>query len=161
MKSDTILTAIRTQNFRHARILVIESDPEQLAIIVRCLMECLPEVELIEATNEREAITYLKACKLEEWKLPKMILLDASIPNRDKGLRILQQIKELPAPANQIPVVVLSHSAHYKDVSEAYDRGSSSYLVKPANNDEWLSYFQMLRRYWWETVSLPPTDHRR
>ncbi|MBO0949732.1 response regulator [Fibrella forsythiae] len=160
MKSDTTLSAIRTQNFRQARILLIESDPDQLSIIAHCLKECLPEVELIKATNEREAITYLKDCKLEEWKLPKMILLDASIPNRENGLRILQHIKELPAPANQIPVVVLSHSAHSDDISEAYDRGSSSYLVKPTSDDEWISYFQMLRRYWWETVSLPPTDYR-
>lgn len=160
MKNDNTSAAIRIQNFRQARVLVIESDPGQLTIIDNCLKECLPEVEPIKATTESEALTYLKSCRFEEWRLPKMILLDVFIPSRDDGWRILQRIKELPAPANQIPIVVLSHSAHSEDISEAYDRGSSSYLVKPSNDDEWLTYFQMVRRYWWETVSLPPTDSK-
>lgn len=160
MKNDTRSSTVRTQNFRHARVLIIESDPNQLAIIDQCLRVCLPEVEPIKAINEEQALTYLNSCRLDELKLPKLILLDILMPDRNDGWHILHRIKELPAPANQIPVVMLSYSNDDADVSASYDRGVSSYLVKPANDDEWLAYFYMLRKYWWETVSLPLTDYR-
>ncbi|WP_375447781.1 response regulator [uncultured Fibrella sp.] len=160
MKNDIRSSTVRTQNFRQARILIIENDPAQLAMIEHCLRVCLPEVEPIKAIDEQQAITYLSAGKLDESKLPKLILLDMLMPHRDDSWRILRRIKELPAPANQIPVLMLSYSADVDDVSESYDQGSSSYLVKPANDDEWLAYFQMLCKYWWETVSLPLADYR-
>ncbi|MEZ0486596.1 response regulator [Fibrella aquatica] len=160
MKSDTTNTAISRQNFRRARVLLIQHDIDQQALIKRCFATYLPEVELVKAINEEQAITYLQACKFDEWKLPKMILLDALMPCRDDAWRILRRIKELPAPINQVPVVMLGYADDPEDISGAYDRGSSSYLVKPANVDEWPDYFQMLRKYWWETVLLPSSDYR-
>lgn len=36
-----------------------------------------------------------------------------------------------------------------------YDMGTNSYIVKPVNYDQWRTYFQSLRQYWWHTVTLP------
>ena len=160
MKNAIRSSSVRTQNFRHARVLIIENDLSQLATIEHCLGVCLPEVQPIKAINEEEAITYLMSCRLDDSKLPKLILLDMLMPSRDDSWRILRRIRELPAPANHIPILILSYSNDVDDVSGFYDRGSSSYLVKPVNDDEWLAYFYMLRKYWWETVSLPVIDYR-
>ncbi len=160
MKHTTTPTAIRRQNFRQARILIIDNDADQLATMKRFMQVCLPEVEPIQASNEEETITYLNDCAHDEWKLPKLILLNVLMPRREEGWQILDHIKKLPAPANQIPVVTLSSSDEADDIREAYDRGSSSYLVKPSSDDEWLAHFQMLRAYWLETVTLPHGGYR-
>ncbi|MEZ0542963.1 response regulator [Fibrella arboris] len=151
---------IRVQNFRQAKVLIINNDPNQLALIEYCLKECLPEVEPVTALNEIAVQTYLSACSQDEHKLPKLILLDIFMPNREDGWHILDGIKAFPSPVNQIPVVIFSQSNQPADIGEAYDRGSSSYLVKPANESEWLTCFQRMRKYWWETVSLPPIGYR-
>lgn len=155
MKIDIKNTATRKQNFRQAKVLIIDNDPDHLALIERSMKLSVPEVEPIPALSEEQAFAYLNGCVLHEWKLPKLILLDIYMPTREDGWRILQHIKSLPEPANHIPVVVLSYSDSRDDIRQAYDQGSSSYLVKPTHSDGWLTQFQMLRTYWWETVTLP------
>jgi CheY-like chemotaxis protein len=88
--------------------------------------------------------------------MPKLILLDLYLPERNDGWQVLSEIRALTAPCNQVPVVMLSSSNVQADITEAYRRGSSSYLVKPTAYSEWLDYFKQLRTYWWETVTLPP-----
>jgi len=50
---------------------------------------------------------------------------------------------------------VLSSSAAYKDIREAYDRNANAYLVKSLDLDEFISAVQTLRRFWLEVVRLP------
>ena len=88
--------------------------------------------------------------------MPKLIILDLYLPKRADGLELLRQIKALPSPCNQLPVVMLSSSSDRTDISQSYQYGGSSYLVKPTDFEAWLTYFQELRTYWWETVTLPP-----
>ena len=64
----------------------------------------------------------------------------------------------MPSVLSKIPVVLLSHSNARSDIAEAYQRGCSSYLVKPSQFSDWLSYFQTLRSYWWETATLPQSS---
>jgi CheY-like chemotaxis protein len=142
-------------NFRNAKLLIIEDNPDHGIIIGKALKQCLPEVTPILVTTEEEALAYLEHCQLEEWDFPKLILLDLYMPESQNGWRLLEQIKALPTQLSKIPVILLSHSNSREDIAEAYDRGCSSYLVKPTGFNEWLVYFQTLRTYWWETVTLP------
>lgn len=142
-------------NFRNAKLLIIEDNPDHGIIIRKALKLCLPEVMPILVTTEKEALVYLDQCQLEEWEFPKLILLDLYLPEAQNGWRLLEQIKALPTQLSKIPVILLSHSNSREDIAEAYERGCSSYLVKPTRFDEWLVYFQTLRTYWWETVTLP------
>lgn len=85
-------------------------------------------------------------------------MLDLYLPNRENGWRLLEQIKSTTGALSKIPVVLFSSSNSQSDIAEAYDRGCSSYLVKPTRTDNWVAYFQMLRTYWWEAVTLPKAD---
>lgn len=142
-------------NFRNARLLLIEDNPDHVVIIRNAARYCLPEVNVVVVTTEKEVIDYLDNCRLEEWNMPKLILLDLYLPDRQSGWRVLGQIKALPTALSKTPVVLLSSSSSRSDIAEAYERGCSSYLVKPGVFDDWLAYFRMLRTYWWETVTLP------
>ena len=142
-------------NFKNARLLVIEDNPDHAVFMHRAVRQCLPEVKLVLVTNEKEALVYLSQCQLEEWDVPKLILMDLYLPERQNAWRLLEHIKAMPAALSKIPVVLLSHSTSRCDITEAYERGCASYLVKPSKYDDWLAYFRTLRTYWWETVTLP------
>lgn len=145
-------------NFRDAQLLVVEDNPDHQVVIRNAVQRYLPEVELIVTANEAEAVSYLDRCRIEDWKLPKLILLDLYLPDRQSGWRLLDRIKTMPNALSKIPVVLLSHSGSRADITEAYQRGCSSYLVKPLQFSDWLAYFQILRMYWWETATLPKSD---
>ncbi|MBO0951291.1 response regulator [Fibrella forsythiae] len=143
-------------NFKRARILVVEDNDDYWVLIQRAMLQMLPEVVPIRAASRDQAHDLLAEWSRDEWDMPKLVLLDLYLPERNQGWQVLSDIRGLTAPFNQVPVVMLSSSNMQADISEAYRRGSSSYLVKPTVFTEWLDYFKQLRTYWWETVTLPP-----
>ncbi len=136
-------------------MLIVEDNPDHWNLMKKAAEHCLAEVETVHAHSEQEALRFLQDGSLQEWELPKLILLDLYLPKRENGWQLLQQIKSMPAPFNQIPVVVLSFSNSPEDIRQVYQYGGASYLIKPTAFQDWLIYFQRLRSYWWETVTLP------
>jgi len=147
-------TAVQA-NFKNANVLIIDDNLDHSTLMKGLMTHCLPEVKPILLNTEEEAVAYLDRCSIEEWTLPKLILLDLYLPDRQNGWRLLEQIKAMPAAMGKIPVVLLSQSTDKDDIREAYQRGCSSYLVKPCLLTDWRQQFQSLRIYWWETVTLP------
>ncbi len=142
-------------NFKNARILVVEDNDDYWVLIRRAMLQVMPEVKPIRAASRQQAQEMLIEWSRDEWEMPKLVLLDLYLPQRDEGWQVLSAIRDLSAPCNLVPVVMLSSSVEQADISEAYSRGSSAYLVKPTDFSEWLDYFGQLRTYWWETVRLP------
>ncbi|GAB2570376.1 response regulator [Spirosoma areae] len=149
------MIATSRENFKNATLLIIDDSSDHRVIIANAARQCLPEVRIILVASEEEAVAYFDTCRLEEWDVPKLILLDLYLPDRTTGWRLLEQIKAIPTALGKIPVVLLSNSTSPADIAEAYERGCSSYIIKPGNFDNWLEYFRTLRSYWWETVTLP------
>lgn len=158
MKSQSSSNPALRDNFRNANLLIIEDNPDHGKLIKDSIDQCLPETKTALVSSETEALLVLNQYRTEEWNYPKLILLDLYLPERENGWRILEQIKAMPAAMGKIPVVMLSQSSCQHDVAEAYQRGCSSYLVKPRLSADWLRYFQSLRTYWWETVCLPKIE---
>jgi CheY-like chemotaxis protein len=142
-------------NFKNARVLVVEDNNDYWVLIQRAMLEILPEVKPIRAATLQQAHELLVEWSRDEWEMPKLILLDLYLPEREQGWQVLAAIRSLASPCNTVPVVMLSSSTDQADISEAYSRGSSAYLVKPTDFGSWLDYFKQLRTYWWETVRLP------
>ena len=143
-------------NFERAKVLVVEDNDDQWVFIQKAMQEVLPEVSTIRAASPGEALVLLKEWQDQEWEIPKLILLDLYLPADKDGWALLRQIKSMPSLFNQIPIMMLSASVSKVDITTAYELGASSYLVKPIGFSAWLTYFQELRTYWWETVTLPP-----
>lgn len=85
---------------------------------------------------------------------PDLILLDLNMPRKD-GREALKEIKADPALHN-IPVVVMTASSADEDIVRSYDLGVSSYIQKPVTFEKLVSVVEVLGRYWFEIVKLPP-----
>ena len=147
-----------SSNFRNAKLLIVEDNADHSIIIQDALQRSIPEVKTTLAANEEEALSYLNRCRTEERETPKLVLLDLYLPDRQSGWRVLEYIRGLPTAMGKIPVVLFSHSNDRDDISESYQRGCSSYIAKPSLSTEWQAYFQVMRTYWWETVTLPKNE---
>ena len=77
---------------------------------------------------------------------PKLILLDLKLPKVD-GLEVLRAIKSDPQ-TQLIPVVILTSSSIERDILAGYERGASSYIVKPVNYDQFMAMVNSLGTYW-------------
>lgn len=143
-------------NWKHGKVLVIEDSADHMVLIENAMRYCLPTVELVSVDTPDKALTLLNAWSTQEWELPKLILQDLYLPTKADGWNLLRQIKTMSLASRQIPVVVLSSSNSRTDIEEAYQFGSTLYIVKPFDFAGWLRYFQALRTYWWETATLPP-----
>lgn len=153
-------SSTRKANFRRAKILIVDDNKDHWLVIQKAIRETLPEVTPVWVDTPRQALVLLQEYSYQEWEIPKLILLDLYLPERTDGWQLLKQIKALPSPLDHIPVVMLSSSVNDADILEAYTLGVSSYLVKPINFEDWLTYFRQIREYWWETVTLPLLQYK-
>ncbi|RRB00822.1 response regulator [Larkinella rosea] len=140
---------------RRARILVIEDNPDHQVVIKNAIHQSFTDVDLVLVTTESEAIEYLGNSVLTGLLLPQLILLELYLPKRENGWNCLNTIKNHYPETGQIPVIMFSNSTLSEDITKSYDLGAASYVVKPTDFTEWGAYFQTLKDYWWETVSLP------
>lgn len=139
---------------RQPNILVIEDSRDQQVLIRYALQQAMPGIESVSVYDGDEAITYLDECVKQQRDLPRLVLLDLYLPEAEDGWQLLQRLKAYPS-RRSMPVVVLSVSSAEDDVHRSYQLGANSYIAKPLDFEQWLTYFQTLRQYWWETVTLP------
>jgi len=139
---------------RKAVLLVVEDNDDHWSLIERALGESWPDVQALRAATVDETLAYLSACEQAESRLPRMILLDLYLPQREDGRALLDAFKANPA-YQLLPVVVLSVSDEPEDIRACYDQRTNSYMVKPKSYPEWLACFVHFRRYWSDAVTLP------
>ncbi|MFD2572950.1 response regulator [Spirosoma soli] len=142
-------------NFRQATILVVEDNQDHWTLIKAALQESLPEVSVVWVASAEEASTYLENCVANEQPLPKLMLLDLYLPEAEPAWQLLRTVKTPNSRFIRMPVVAFSYSTNREDISELYTFGGTSYITKPSDYNQWLLYFETMRSYWWETVTLP------
>lgn len=145
----------RTLNFRQARLLIIEDTDDHWQLIRLEIQRTLPEVTPVRVATQEQALLYLNGCLTNGDSLPKMVLLDLYLPDRQTGWQLLQLLKHPQSAFRQLPVVVFSHSTAVEDIKGSYRYGSTSFVTKPLDPRNWATYFQTIRTYWWETATLP------
>lgn len=143
-------------NFKRAKLLIVEDNPDHWLIIKKAMEQCLPEVTPVLAQNGQQALAMFEEWQQQEWDMPKLIILDLYLPTRADGWLLIETIKRMPFPLSQIPIILLSSSSNPDDIIDSYQLGISSYIIKPKDFSGWLAYVRELRIYWWETVTLPP-----
>ena len=77
---------------------------------------------------------------------PRVILLDLKLPLVN-GLEVLRAIKQ-DMRTRSIPVVVVTSSREVRDVTEAYELGANSYVVKPVDFESFTDLIGRLGLYW-------------
>ena len=116
-----------SRSFRHARILIVDDEQNNLDLLQRLLER--HGFSRIEITcDPREAAPlYVKF-------RPDLILLDLHMPHLD-GLAVMDQLNEL-AEASYLPILMLTGDMAPEARREALLRGAKDFVNKPFHSDE-------------------------
>lgn len=113
-----------------ASILVVEDDAVSAAVIAKHLRTLGLANPVQIARDGDDAVAWLaRHAAGPSGRLPALILLDRHLPGRD-GLEVLRWIHAQPG-LRSVPVLILTAASDVPAISEAYELGVRSYLVKP------------------------------
>lgn len=112
------------------------------------------EIQCVE--NGEELLDYLNnkgKYTDPSFLLPKLILLDLNMPKID-GRQCLKIIK---ANINlcKIPTIIFSTSNNPEDISQSYELGANSYVIKPYSYNELIEVVDIIKKYWFSAVKIP------
>ena len=130
-------------------ILLIEDSPDDAALFEHALKDARPSVGLHVTRDGVEALELLfgtNGHSVEPRLRPRLIVLDLKMP-RMNGTEVLRTLKRNPH-TRSIPVVVLSSSQEKQDLTNCYQLGANSYLVKPMDFEKFSATAQSLVSYW-------------
>ena len=105
-------------------------------------------VRLVEVNLQRAGYDVLtaydgvEALEKVASETPDMIVLDVMMPRMD-GFEVLQNLQANPATAD-IPVIMLTAKAQDADIFKGWQSGVSSYLTKPFNPRELLTFVERI-----------------
>ena len=133
-----------------AVILLAEDDEDHILLVRRAFKKARLLNPLHVVRDGEEAIAYFKGtgryAKRVEFPLPALLLLDLKMPKKN-GFEVLEWIRQEPRLRN-LRVIVLTSSEDMRDVNLAYQLGANSFLVKPADFEQFVTVIQALQGYW-------------
>jgi CheY-like chemotaxis protein len=131
-------------------ILVVEDKATDVLLIRRAFDKAKLANPIQVVVDGDAAVEYLTGggayADREVFPVPILILLDLKLPRRS-GLEVLEW-RRGQETIRRIPVVMLTSSAHDRDINTAYDLGVNSYLVKPVEFDGLLRMMKTVNMYW-------------
>lgn len=137
-------------NFEKIDILLVEDNPYDAELSMRALKKkkLANNVEWVQDGADALDFIFSKgmyANRAQEEPL-KLILLDIKLP-KVSGIDVLRKIKADPV-TRSIPVVMLTSSAEGQDLSECYQLGVNSYIVKPVEFESFQEEVEKAGFYW-------------
>lgn len=130
-------------------ILLVDDSANDVTLIKSALRNAHFGNEIIVAEDGEEALDFLyKRGKFDGYAggTPIFILLDIKLPLMS-GIEILKEIRA-DNTFKRIPVIMLTSSRDNQDLSECYDNGANSFVVKPVNIIDFLQVVKDLGHYW-------------
>ncbi|MEM6911125.1 MAG: response regulator [Verrucomicrobiota bacterium] len=142
---------------RPLTILLVDDNIHDVTITRKCLQKAGVQAETIHLENGQECMAYLRQQEpYREAVRPDLVLLDINMPIMT-GREVMREIS-LDDQLRHLPVLILTTSAASEDVSHMYQHRCSSYLVKPADFQEFVALIRDVMNYWSKLAKLPPKD---
>jgi CheY-like chemotaxis protein len=138
-------------------ILMADDDEDDILLTQKALQKGKLLNTLYSVRDGEELLDYLLrrgAFTDEPAPRPGIILLDLNMPKKD-GREALREIKA-HAELKDIPIVIFSTSKAEEDIYRSYQLGVNSFITKPVTFEALIEVMQMLGKYWFEIVTLPP-----
>jgi two-component system, response regulator len=139
-------------------ILLVEDNDDDVELAVRAFQRARVTNPLVRARDGEDALDYLfahgKYAGRDVCDLPAVTLLDVNMP-KIGGLEVLMAIRA-DGRTKHLPVVILTSSNEDKDRASAYSHFANSYVLKPADYDEFVVAASQLGRYWMILNAPPP-----
>lgn len=147
------------QGSRLPVILLVEDNPRDVRLVREALAERSIKCELLTASDGELALRMLRReGEHASLPIPDLVLLDINLPIVN-GIEVLEIVKQ-DAQLRTVPVLILSTSSADTDVMRCYSLHANSYLVKPADFDDFSRMIGEVYTFWLQTA-LPPTNARR
>ena len=130
-------------------ILLVEDNPDDLALTLRALRKSTIPNEVIVAKDGVEALEYLfpeKNTHPRSSELPQLIVLDLKLP-KVSGLEVLKRLRS-EDKTKLLPVVILTTSNEKQDIIDCYDSGANSYIRKPVDFSKFYKIMHEVGSYW-------------
>ena len=135
---------------RPTTILLAEDNDDHAELILNCLNGHHLTRKVIRVSDGEETLDYLfnrdDSTDLEKHPLPDLVLLDLRMP-KIAGLEVLKKVKTSEG-LRRIPVVILTTSDADHDITQAYDLGANSYLIKPVEFQSLSQMLDDLGKFW-------------
>ena len=112
------------------KVILIAEDVEMNMLLIKVLVtNILPNVEIIEARNGREALEIVKQKHLD------LVLMDVQMPEMD-GMEATRNIRLLDLErAKSLPIIALTAGALQEEKDKAMNAGMNDFLTKPIDLD--------------------------
>ena len=138
------------------KILLVEDNDDDVDLIMAALAKNNLANEVVVAHHGGEALEYLH--RRGEFHSrppdnPVVGLLDLKMPKVD-GLEVLRLMKS-DDELKIIPVVIFTSSREEADLARSYELGANSYVVKPADFQQFADAIRQLGMFW-AVVNEPP-----
>jgi two-component system, response regulator len=131
-------------------ILLVEDNPQDVEITLRAFRKHSFADKVHVVRDGEEALECLFSTAndagLSACSNTRLILLDLKLPKVD-GIEVLQRCKS-DSRTKHIPVVVLTSSREDRDLTETYNLGVNSYIVKPLDFSQFAEAVRQLGVYW-------------
>ena len=118
-----------------SRVLVVEDDPDLVALVKRWLER---DGHLVEHVADGAAAL----AALRRDPLPRLVLLDVMLPKVD-GFEVLRQLRAAPRTKN-LPVVMVTSFTRDRDAARGRELGANDYVVKPLMELDFLKRIEPL-----------------
>ena len=131
-------------------ILIADDSDDDVLFLMRSFQRSGLVNPLFVVNDGTEVKAYLegegKFSNRDEYPLPTLLILDLKMPNLD-GFETLRWIRQHPQ-FRAMRVVVLTNSGRLNDINKAYQLGANSFMVKPADKDQFFSISEAIKGYW-------------
>lgn len=143
--------------FEKIDILLVEDNPYDAELSLRALQKkkLANKVEWVQDGADALDFLFSEGVYSDRSRAepPRLILLDIKLP-KVSGIDVLRKIKADPE-MRTIPVVMLTSSAEGQDLTECYQLGVNSYIVKPVNFESFQEEVEKAGFYWMLVNQLP------
>jgi CheY-like chemotaxis protein len=135
--------------FEQVDILLVEDNPADAELAMRALRKGKLANHVTWVKDGVEALDFIfrkGAYAGRPDQNPRLILLDLKLPKVD-GIEVLKQVKENER-TRAIPVVMVTSSQEWRDMSDSYELGVNSYVVKPVDFEQFSETVAKAGFYW-------------
>jgi CheY-like chemotaxis protein len=145
------------QEVDQIEILLVEDSPLDAELTMRGLRAEKLANNIVWLRDGQQALDYL--FREGEYAArgpatPRLVLLDLKMPRVD-GIEVLRAIRDNEA-TRRIPVVIMTSSQEEADVSQSYELGVNSYVVKPIEFEALAAVARNAGFYWLAINCAPP-----
>ncbi|MCK8493984.1 MULTISPECIES: response regulator [Spirosoma] len=134
---------------QRANVMLIDDDEDDYYLLNQAFGNYSKQVTL----SHQQTVTELLESLLHLDSLPDLILLDFNIPPSN-ALDVLAVLKQ-DSRTNMIPVIVWSGSLEKGQITQCYQAGANSVLLKSPSLSGLVHIVRQLCEYWFEASQLP------